>query len=55
MVTDTEQKEKRQKYLSGDGSRLGGGEGRPGSCKERIPTRQVKGKQRSTYVRETDV
>ena len=50
---------KRQKCLSGDESRLGGGEGRPESRKERIRTGQVSDKERSTHidlhVRVTDV
>ena len=52
---DAERTEKCKKCLSGDGSRLGGGEGRRGRCKERIPTKQVTDKERSTYVRVTDV
>ena len=45
-VTDAERTEKGQKYLSGDGSRLGGDEGRLGSRKECICTGQVTDKER---------
>ena len=55
-VTDVERTEKNaKKCLSGDGSRLGGEEGRRGSRKERIRTEQVTDKERSTSVRVTDV
>ena len=41
--------------LSGDGSRLNGGERRRGSRKERIPTEQVTDKEWLTNVRVTYV
>ena len=53
--TDSKWTEKRQKCLSGDGSRLGGGEGHPRSWKERIRTGQVMDKEQSTHVHVTDV
>ena len=43
------------RLMTGDGSRLGGGEGIRGSRKERIRTEQVTDKERSTNVRVTDV
>ena len=53
---DAEWIEKKAKNsLSGDGSRLSGGECRCGSRKERIRTKQVMKRGRSTYVRVTDV
>ena len=44
-----------KKCLSGDGSRLGGEEGRPSSRKEGIRPGQVTHQERSTHVRVTDV
>ena len=46
---------KGKKCLSSDRSRLSGGEGRPGSHKERIRTGHVTNKERPTHVRVTDV
>ena len=46
---------KSQKCLSGDGSRLSGGEYRCGSRKEPTRTEQVKKKERSTNVHVTDI
>ena len=46
---------KYKKILSGDGSCLSGGEYGRGSCKERVRTKQVTDKERSTNVCEADV
>ena len=46
---------KGKKYLFGDRSSLGGGEGRPGSHKEHIRTGQVTNEERPTHVRVMDV
>ena len=46
---------KKKKSLSGDGSRLSGGECRRGSRKERIHTEQVTDKERPTNVCITNV
>ena len=53
--TNAERTEKGKKCLSSDRSHLSGGEGRPGSHKERIRTGQVTNKERPTHVRVTDV
>ena len=52
---DVERTEKMKKCISGDGSRLGGGENRCGSCNECIRTEHVMDKERSTNVCVTDV
>ena len=46
---------KGKKYLSGDGSRFGRGEGCPRSRKERIRIAQVMDRVRSIHVHVTDV
>ena len=54
-VNDVKRTEKCKKCLSGDGSRLGGGENRRRRRKECIRTKQVTDKEWSTNLRVTDV